>query len=156
MEREGSAPAAAEGAGGEPIGTPAERDGPAESGGGMGARGAPGTAKAGARGARIPGRAAFAAPGVRSRSTSSCRRASSPASSRSRSERRFSTCAVSNTVQTDSAAMSDGQNGIWNCKYAPMKTAAVTSTMAPFTMRSAMPLSFGIPPSLFSMLAMEE
>ena len=34
--------------------------------------------------------------------------------------------------------------------------AAVTSAMAPLTMRSAMPLCFGIPPSLFSMFAMEE
>ena len=52
--------------------------------------------------------------------------------------------------------MSAIQNVAWNCRYAPMKNATVTSAMAPFTMRLATPLCFGMPCSLLSMLAMEE
>jgi len=91
-----------------------------------------------------------------SRATLSPRRVTSETRSVSRSARRLKACTMSSMMYTDSAAMSASQKVSWNCRYAPIKKAAVTSAMAPFTMRSATPLCFGIPCSLCSMLAMEE
>lgn len=121
--------------------------------GGAGGALTTGGTNVGARAGLAP---AAAGAAVFSRETSSSSRVTSVTSSVSRSERRISACTMTSMMYTDSAAMSASQNDTWNCRYAPMKKAAVTSAMAPLTMRSAMPLCFGIPCSLFSMLAMEE